>query len=540
MEKTRNPDKYNRNLERNKMRGIMLERRHIWEEAVKQAERLAARHDPSGKTFNVSPVTTLEDGTVTTLERLERKKQRQQEIEAKEAAKKAAEENGQDVEMQDVDDKSGVVTNGEVKVDQLPQNDLVNGKPRKPGISKTQQKKLAKFEPRPPPPRPILPEGVSVPEGEENFIELWDLPDGEVERRVNRAKRRKADARKELRRKQQAGKAERRLARDAKRKTYRDIKLVWKMINQERVKERTRMKSLEEEEAKKIAVEIANVERARAMQACQSLGCAVENTIGIDEIEPRLPGLKGQEIDWSILDKEDEDPNAFSIKQASAATTKSSKRVDLSTAAKETQSISLVPSSTRNAPDPSSTSDFLSFNQDPSNTNDHTPLTYNHRLRRKLRRALDDAQIRKEALVRQAAIAKCKSLEIPPPPILLTPLKPLNKLQPRILENGMLETEKQGRVRTRMELADFNAASKVLRRQAKQKALEAGLRRYAEATGRIPAQDGGVEGEGEEKATVRKEDEEATKGTGIGDQERHFWEEQFRTNFGAKSHLLET
>lgn len=373
MEKTRNPDKYNRNLERNKMRGIMLERRHIWEEAVKQAERLAARHDPSGKTFNVSPVTTLEDGTVTTLERLERKKQRQQEIEAKEAAKKAAEENGQDVEMRDVDDKSGVVINGEVKVDQLPQNDLVNGKPRKPGISKTQQKKLAKFEPRPPPPRPILPEGVSVPEGEENFIELWDLPDGEVERRVTRAKRRKADVRKELRRKQQAGKAERRLARDAKRKTYRDIKLVWKMINQERVKERTRMKSLEEEEAKKIAVEIANVERARAMQVCQSLGCTVENTIGIDEIEPRLPGLKGQEIDWSILDKEDEDPNAFSIKQASAPKTKSSKRVDLSTAAKETRSISLVPSSTRNALDPSSTSDFLSFNQDPSNTNDHTP-----------------------------------------------------------------------------------------------------------------------------------------------------------------------
>ena len=535
------------------MRNIMLERRQIWEQAVKQAERLAAKHDPSGKIFNVSAVTTLEDGTVTTLERLERKKerQRQREAEAKEAAKKANEEGGQDVEMQDVDEKSDMKTNGEVKNDQLPPNDPVAVNPKKSAISKSQQKKLAKFQPRPPPPKPTLPEGISVPEGEENFIELWDLPDGEVERRINRAKRRKADARKDLRRRQQAGKAERRLARDEKRKTYRDIKLVWKMINEERVKERTRMKSLEEEEAKRIAVEITNIERARALQVCEALGCTFQTTKGIDEIEPRIPGLKDHEIDWSVLDKEDdEEPSPIPNKLASGSTSKSNKRVDLSTAAKETQSVFLVPSSsTRNAPDPTSSSDFLSFTQDPSSTPiDHAPVNYNHRLRRKLRRALDDALIRKEALIRQAAIAKFTSQNFSPPPILLTPLKPLNKLQPRILENGTLETEKQERIRTRMELADFNHASKVLRRQAKQKALEAGLRRFAIATGKIPDPDAAkkrgeadVDGGWKEGGvSTRKEDQEATKGTGIGEQERNFWEEQFRTNFGARSHLLET
>ena len=36
-----------------------------------------------------------------------------------------------------------------------------------PARSKSQQKKLAKFEPRPPIPKPVLPDGVSIPEDEE-------------------------------------------------------------------------------------------------------------------------------------------------------------------------------------------------------------------------------------------------------------------------------------------------------------------------------------------------------------------------------------
>jgi hypothetical protein len=56
---------------------------------------------------------------------------------------------------------------------------------------------------------------------------------------------------------------------------------------------------------------------------------------------------------------------------------------------------------------------------------------------------------------------------------------------PRVLEDGSLETEKQARVRKMLELAEYNKAAKVLRRQAKQVATEAGLRKHAELTGRI-------------------------------------------------------
>ena len=91
-------------------------------------------------------------------------------------------------------------------------------------------KKLAKFEPRPPPPRPVIPEHISRFEGEEDWLSLWDLEDIDLERRVIREKRRRAAERKALRTKQQSGKVERRMARDEKRKVYRDIKLKWKSI----------------------------------------------------------------------------------------------------------------------------------------------------------------------------------------------------------------------------------------------------------------------------------------------------------------------
>ena len=71
------------------------------------------------------------------------------------------------------------------------------------------------------------------------------------------------------------------------------------------------------------------------------------------------------------------------------------------------------------------------------------------------------------------------------PPILLTPLKPLNIKGHRILDNGKLETAKQERVRARMELTEFNLQMKVLRRQAKDAAMYAGLKRHAVLTGKI-------------------------------------------------------
>jgi hypothetical protein len=227
---TRNSDKYNKNAGRNRLRAIEIERRTIWANAVKMAQRLAAVHDPSGEKFNVGPVTTLEDGSVISLEALERRKERQRERELKEQAVA----NGEVLPM------SNGVPNGQPNSTALvngmnPQRQqLVQSSAQQPGprqISKTHQRKLEALAPRPPPPKPTIPEGVSIPsDEEEDWISLWDLPDGELERRVVRAKKRAAAARKALRVKQKEGKAERRAARDEKRKVYRNLKEAWKVV----------------------------------------------------------------------------------------------------------------------------------------------------------------------------------------------------------------------------------------------------------------------------------------------------------------------
>ena len=127
---------------------------------------------------------------------------------------------------------------------------------------------------------------------------------------------------------------------------------------------------------------------------------------------------------------------------------------------------------------------------------DFDTLNYNHKLRRKLRRAIDNAEIRKEMLVRQRALDyySDKNMEIPPG--LKTPYKPINVKGHRILENGTLETAKQERVRARMELAEFNTQMRILRRQAKDAAIYAGLRKHAELMGKIPLTDSSIERKG--------------------------------------------
>ena len=192
------------------------------------AQRLAAIHDPSGVKFNVKPVTTLEDGRVVTLESIERKKEREAlrhaQIEAAESAtannsvtvdpQEAADTATASAGWQQCDRPSQFCANGHTHRTKMPQK-------RTSGLSKTQQKKMEQNAPRPPPPKPTIPEGIEIPEDEpEDWIKLWDLPDEELERRVVRAKRRAARERKELRMKQKAGKAERRAARDEKRRVY--------------------------------------------------------------------------------------------------------------------------------------------------------------------------------------------------------------------------------------------------------------------------------------------------------------------------------
>ncbi len=240
LSQTRNPDKYNKNAERNRLRAIELERRKIYQLAVQQAQQLAAVYDPSGASFNVGPVVRLEDGTVITKEALRRREERRLEKAVADPAKG-------DESPQDITDSSHVAhhkdptlvlgsnslmngENGEYP-DRVSQREWISGQHQSTmKVSKKHQKKLALYEPRPPPPKPVIPEGTAIPEGEEDWLALWDLSEDQLERRVTKEKRRKAAERKALRVKQKSGKPERRAARDEKRKVYREFKLEWKTI----------------------------------------------------------------------------------------------------------------------------------------------------------------------------------------------------------------------------------------------------------------------------------------------------------------------
>ena len=236
---TRNPDKYNKNAERNRLRDIEVERRRIRLEAVRQIQRLAAIHDPSRAAFNVSPVVLQVDGTTISQEILYRRQGKAEErIVAKRDDKVGSTEDVLPSSML-VGECIGSTENTAI-ISPIIQNGFKSGHLANVSTDAAQQapkrlcmmrqKKRAALEPRPPPPKPVIPDGIQVPEGEENWLALWDLSDDQLERRVLREKKRRAAERKALRIKQKSGKAERRIARDEKRRVYRDIKLTWKAI----------------------------------------------------------------------------------------------------------------------------------------------------------------------------------------------------------------------------------------------------------------------------------------------------------------------
>ena len=187
----------------------------------------------------MGPVITQEDGTVISLETIRR---RQERAAAEQARKEGTIPSAGGIEkVQDEfqvpeggdnmkDDRITDISLDGINPARLSQIEIIKPRAAPKGMSKTQQKKLALLEPRPSPPKPIIPNGIPLPEGEEDWVALWDLSDEDLERRVIRGKRRKAAERKLLRTKQQSGKVERRAARDEKRKVYRELKMTWKTI----------------------------------------------------------------------------------------------------------------------------------------------------------------------------------------------------------------------------------------------------------------------------------------------------------------------
>ena len=187
--------------------------------------------------------------------------------------------------------------------------------------------------------------------------------------------------------------------------------------------------------------------------------------------------MRGLEVDFEAFEK------LNNLRSDTEAKT-TSRRVDLSAISQDGKA-EFVPSGQTEGK--GNAEEFISF--DTGEGQDFEKLNFNHKVRRKLRRAIEHAQIEKEVLVRQHALQACQDRGLEVPTILRTQTRPNNSKGQRILENGTIESAKQERVRARMELADFNARMRVLRRQAKETAIYAGLRKHAELTGRIPIEE---------------------------------------------------
>jgi hypothetical protein len=507
---TRNTTKYIKNAGRNRLRGIEQERRKIQDAAILMAQRLAAVYDPSGAMFNVKPVVTLEDGRVVTVEAVERRKEKEAEQTRQQEMKDAGldptpkppppKQEEMEIPPGMNEDRLKLLTEQKFKATSREWNGVV---------SKTQQKKAAKFESKPPPPKPVIPEGIELPsDEEEDWLALWDLGDAEIEKRILRMKRKATKARKDLRIKQKSGKAERRAARDEKRRVYREIKHSWKVVREEERRRRKQLLVMEDEETKRIAVEVARMQRAEALKVCRDLGFTLENVEGVDDIKPRAMGMKGQTVPFDKLEMVGERPSGLKVRGAEKREKPRSNRIDLGAIPGEDMLFD-VTNTFRGDADLSMNANFVELGSGAAGQ-EFEALKYNHKLRRKLRRALENTQISKELLVRERAIAHCEEKGIPVDPILLTPGKPKNVKGARTMPDGQLETAKQERVRSRVELAEFNRWAKILRRQAKEQSIEAGIRIYLELMELIPKREGWDEWVEEREAEKQKL---ATKGS---------------------------
>lgn len=244
------------------------------------------------------------------------------------------------------------------------------------------------------------------------------------------------------------------------------------------------MKSAEDREGKLLAVAIANHDRQIALQKCAELGYTIDNTQGTEDIKPKLQGMKGRNIDFNDLEFGEGLMDIRLKSQTDGSSTQTSRRVDLSKISQVEGAYLGVTESDSEEDAEEDTQDYIKL--DIGEGQDFQALNLNHRLRRKIRRAIDAAQVQREILVRKRVIEVCEEKGIEPPTELSTRPRPLHDKGKRILENGLLESAKQERIRQRVELAEFNKAAKVLRQQAKERSLEAGLRVHAELTGRIP------------------------------------------------------
>ncbi|KAH7336552.1 hypothetical protein BKA65DRAFT_36189 [Rhexocercosporidium sp. MPI-PUGE-AT-0058] len=197
----RNTEKYDKNKDRNKQRAIDLERQRIRANAVKQAERMAALHDPSGKMFNVGEIIILPGGIVMSKESMERAAEAKEQKDKEDAQRNAIEKRYKDAERAaklEAEEAQRAIDQGMPAPTEYPAKEALKRMKRPKKISKKQLQRLQQLKPQAVPPKPVIPKGIRLPDEEEDLLALWDITDAEITRRLADKKKEKTQSRKQL------------------------------------------------------------------------------------------------------------------------------------------------------------------------------------------------------------------------------------------------------------------------------------------------------------------------------------------------------
>ncbi|KAK0110812.1 hypothetical protein ONS96_002405 [Cadophora gregata f. sp. sojae] len=151
--------------------------------------------------FNVGEIIMLPGGIVKSKEGIRKAAEAKDKKDRDEAERKAAEKRYKDAEQAakfEAEEAQRAVDQGLPAPTFWPAKETLRNMQRPERISKKQLQRQEQLKPQPIPPKPVIPEGISLPEGEEDLLALWDITDEQITKRLANKKREKAESRKQL------------------------------------------------------------------------------------------------------------------------------------------------------------------------------------------------------------------------------------------------------------------------------------------------------------------------------------------------------
>lgn len=355
-----------------------------------------------------SPVTRLEDSSIVSEETISRRAKAPAERAAEAAERQEVAKNAPQADSgaNDPDAPNGVNPERFLQTDSAENQHPLE-------ISKRLQRKL-----EPPPPKPVIPNRIPLPEGKANYIALRQIPDTNPRRRSVRAKPWKTAKLKAWSDKQRAAKAQRRKACERKRKAKQvpeDQKQNTKAEqNTEAKPDRPKVSKRAIKAARKRRrVKFRERRQAQAMKICRAYGFTVQNTDGAADIKPTVTGMQGAKIDFDAIESDLKTKNNRKNLRKAAAAAKAQNPATATTTTNPKGVISIPPDRLS----------AIAHSLAAARTNNGPKLKtiYLH-IRGKLRRAIERARLAREKHVRHNTLRHLQVLHQAVPPILL-PLK---------------------------------------------------------------------------------------------------------------------